>query len=178
MRLGLPSCVALSCICAVSVSTLARANADIVDQAFQVFYDNCLNPHLMKTDLEAQLTDGIRVDFYDLKPFSARTITPVTGRAATPDTDRRCEVAFDADLGGKAAELAADALLNERIMTQTPLPTTHTNAGLHGTTLLAARKLNPNRIAVVHTGTRPSDTGIETFLMVERLTPEASSRHK
>ena len=48
-------------------------------------------------------------------------------------------------------------------------------ARLSGTSLLGARRLNPRRVAVVHTGTRPGPNGIETFLNVERLTDAASS---
>lgn len=171
-------CVSLAYICAVPASAQANTGAALADQAFQAFSDNCLNPRLVQTDLDGLQHQGIKVDFYDLKPFSAPEITPVTGRVATAGTDRRCEVAFEADLGADAAKVAVKALTSERIFTETPLPDTHQNAALAGTTLLAARKLNPNRIAVVHTGTRPSGNGIETFLMVERLTPQASARHK
>ena len=178
MRLSLSLSGAMICLSVLSAPMQASAGTDIAAQAFQAFYDNCLNPRLVRSDLDGLTDQGIKVDFYDLNPFSAPAITPATGRAATPNTDRRCEIAFDAELGADAADVAVEALQNERIMTQTPLPLTHTNAGLPGTTLLAARKLNPKRIAVVHTGTRPSDSGIETFLMVERLTPEASLRHQ
>ena len=39
------------------------------------------------------------------------------------------------------------------------------------TTLLAARKLNPRRTAIVHVGTRQTPKGTETFMLVERLVP-------
>lgn len=139
------------------------------------FADNCFSPHLTAAKAEALRAPGIRVEFYDLRPFSAPEPTPVTGRAATNGTDRRCEVAFDGDHGAKAVETAVAALAKEGIKAETPVPVTHADAALPGTTLLAARKLNPKRIAIVHTGTRPGPSGVETFLMVERLTPEASA---
>jgi hypothetical protein len=40
-----------------------------------------------------------------------------------------------------------------------------------GTEFVAARYLNPNRIAVVQVGTRLGPNGIETFINVERLQP-------
>ncbi|WP_254796861.1 hypothetical protein [Sulfitobacter albidus] len=40
-----------------------------------------------------------------------------------------------------------------------------------GTTFIAARQLNPKRIAVVQVGTRPGPNGTETFVSVERLDP-------
>ena len=125
---------------------------------------------------ETLAAPGVRVDFYDLKPFSSAAPSPVTGRAATPGTDRRCEIAFDGDHGTLAADAAVQGLTTEGVATDAALPTTHTDAGLSGTTLLAARFLNPKRIAVVHTGTRPGPNGVETFLLVERLTPLASTQ--
>ena len=55
--------------------------------------------------------------------------------------------------------------------TEAPLPDRY--RATEGTELLAARQLNPRRIAVVHAGTRPGSTGIETFVFVERLMPVA-----
>jgi hypothetical protein len=141
------------------------------------FADNCFSPFMTAARAaETLVAPGVRVDFYDLNPFSSADPSPVTGRAATPGTDRRCEVAFDGDHGTLAAQAAVTGLTTEGIETDAPLPTTHSNAGVPGTTLLAARFLNPKRIAVVHTGTRPGPNGVETFLLVERLTPEASTQ--
>ncbi|WGH80088.1 succinyl-CoA synthetase subunit beta [Jannaschia ovalis] len=116
---------------------------------------------------------GARVDFYDLNPGFAAAPTPATTQV-TPGTDRRCELAFDGDRGGDAAQAAAAGLSAEGIDADARLPPTHADAALPGTTLLAARALNPRRLAVVHTGTRPGPNGTETFLNVERLTPDAS----
>ena len=150
-----------------------------VSQGFETFAEHCFSPHLTWAILaqeEKAVANGVRFDFYDLMPFSAAKATPVTGRPATDGTDRRCEVSFDTDAATQAVTVAIDALSREGIRVEAPLPTTHADAALPGTTLLAARKLNPKRIAIVHTGTRPGVNGIETFLMVERLTPEASAR--
>lgn len=167
-----PSCTA-ALFCAVVSPVWATETADL---AFEAFKESCFNPHLTATTATQRLAQpGTRVQFYDLNPFSASAPSPVTGRAATPGTDRRCEVAFDGDFGAEAATTAVEALEAERILNDTPLPVTHTNAHLPGTTLLAARNLNPKRIAIVHTGTRPGPNGAETFLLVERLTPEASA---
>jgi len=137
------------------------------------FATNCFSPLLTMVRVEAHIAStGARVDFYDLNPFS--DVAPTPGTNVTPGTDRRCEVSFDGDYGNDAAEVAVNALTAERILTDAPLPATHADAALPGTTLLGARALNPNRVAVVHTGTRPGPNGVETFLSVERLTPDAS----
>ncbi|NNL18663.1 MAG: hypothetical protein HKP37_07990, partial [Boseongicola sp.] len=76
------------------------------------------------------------------------------------------------DYGVRAAEAAMTALAQEGILTEADLPQTHEGAATDGTALLAARQLNPRRIAVVHVGTRPGPDGIETFMNVERLRPQ------
>lgn len=142
------------------------------EAALSAFAANCLSPHLTAdAALDRIGRTGARFDFYDLRPFSNVPQSPAATRA-TPGTDRRCEVSFDGDAGAKAAETATQALAAEQITTEAPLPASH--AALPGTTLLAARALNPARVAVVHTGTRPGPNGVETFLSVERLTPDAS----
>ena len=154
----------------LALLTATSATAD----PLTAFAANCLSPHLAADTAAAAFAEpAIRHDFYDLNPFSAHAPSP-PATDVTPGTDRRCEVAFDGDRGAEAARTAARALDAEGIATETPLPATHADARLPGTTLLAARKLNPARIAVVHAGSRPGPNGVETFLSVERLTPEAS----
>ena len=166
----------LAYLCAVSVAT-GGANPDPAWFAPKLFAENCFSPFLTAASAQEKMTlPGVRIDFYDLGPFSNADPSPAKGRAATPGTDRRCEIAFDGDHGTLAADAAVQGLTTEGIATDAPLPTTHTDAGLSGTTLLAARFLNPKRIAVVHTGTRPGPNGVETFLLVERLTPLASTQ--
>ena len=139
--------------------------------ALDAFAANCLSPYLTAETAAARIgKTGARHDFYDLAPFS--DVAPSPGANVTPGTDRRCEVSLDGDLGTEAAQTATQALAAEGITVEAPLPATH--AALPGTTLLAARALNPARVAVVHTGTRPGPNGTETFLSVERLTPDAS----
>jgi hypothetical protein len=144
----------------------------VAADALSAWARHCLSPHL--TAVRAAEVLPARHDFYDLRPFSAAAPSAAT-RTVTPGTDRRCEVSLDGDRGTAAAETAAQALAAEGIVAEVPLPETHGDAALPGTTLLAARALNPGRVAVVHAGTRPGPDGSETFLSVERLTPEASA---
>lgn len=156
---------AASCIMVVATTGMATATP------LSAFAAHCFSPFLT-ADRAAELLPA-RHDFYDLDPFS--DVPPSPGAAVTPGTDRRCEVSFDGDRGAEAAETAIAGLRAEGIADDAPLPATHAGAALPGTTLLAARLLNPARIAVVHTGTRPGPDGVETFLSVERLTREASA---
>lgn len=138
--------------------------------AASAFAAHCFSPYLTAARAqEALASTGARVDFYDLDPFSSADVSPVMGRPATPGTDRRCEVAFDGDHGDMAASAVLAGLAAEGIRTDAPLPDRYQPT--EGTVLLAARALNPQRIAVVHAGTRPGPDGVETFLTVERLTP-------
>ena len=163
-------CGILICILVDGTASPARAADPLT-----LFTSHCLSPRLTeRAAAEAFTVPGTRHDFYDLRPFADVPPSPPTGRAPTPGTDRRCEVAFDGDRGEAAAENAVRALAAEGITTNTPLPATHADGRRPGTTLLAARKLNPARTAVLHAGTRPGPHGVETFLLIERLTPEAS----
>ncbi len=144
----------------------------IAEAASGAFAAHCFSPFLTAARAEEALAmDGVRVEFYDLDPFSDGAPSPVTGRDATIGTDRRCEVAFDGDHAALAASAALAGLEAERIIDEAPLPDRYRPTG--GTELLAARYLNPRRIAVVHVGTRPGPNGAETFLTVERLMPVA-----
>ncbi len=146
------------------------------DAAIKAFTANCFSPFLTaETARSAFESIRARHDFYDLNPVSDVPPSPASF-TATPNTDRRCAVAFNGDRGDIAAQRAIAALEAEGIEKDAPLPFSHENARLPGTTLLAARFLNPGRIAVVHTGTRPGADGPETFLSVERLNPEATRR--
>lgn len=150
----------------------AAAQEAVAQAASAAFAAHCFSPFMTADRADAVLAaSGARVEFYDLDPFSSTAPSPVVGRAATPGTDRRCEVAFDGDFADLAASAAAAGLAMEGIATVAPLPDRYQPTG--GTALLAARYLNPRRIAVVHVGTRPGPAGIETFLMVERLMPIA-----
>lgn len=139
--------------------------------ATQAFADHCFSPLMTAARAgDVLASTGARVDFYDLRPFlQTNPVAEPTGRAATPGTDRRCEVAFDGDHSALAVDAAISGLAAEGILTEAPLPDGFTPT--EGTALLAARALNPNRIAVVHVGTRPGPDGTETFMTVERLTP-------
>jgi hypothetical protein len=149
---------------------LAVADPEVAEAANSAFAAHCFSPFMTAERAEEVLAStGARVDFYDLDPFSNVAPSPVTGRPATQGTDRRCEVSFDGDHGDLAASAAVAGLEMEGIRTEAPLPDRYQPTD--GTVLLAARQLNPRRIAVVHVGTRPGPNGVETFLMVERLTP-------
>lgn len=150
----------------------ARSPATDATGGMTLFGDNCFSPFM--TAAKARRTfnlANLRYDFYDLDPFSDVAPSPATADV-TPGTDRRCEVAFNGDYGARAAEAAVVALIAEGILTPADLPDTHVDARMSGTTLLAARQLNPTRLAVVHVGTRPGPDGIETFMTVERLRPQ------
>lgn len=162
--------VALALSAARAEAAEHDAESAVADQAMASFAAHCFSPFLTaETAAERLAAPGVRVAFYDLRPFSDVAISPVVGRAATPGTDRRCEVAFDGAHGVAAAAVAVAALDAEGITDPAPLP--EGQVALPGTELLAARFLNPARIAVVHVGDRPGPAGVETFLTVERMAP-------
>lgn len=147
---------------------LAGGEAGTARAAMALFAENCFSPFL--TAEKARRTfalSGITYDFYDLDPFSSADPSPATGTDVTPGTDRRCEIAFSGDYAQSAAQAAADGLAQEGI--ETPAPTPDSYQASEGTTLLAARRLNPRRVAVVEVGTRPSGGRVETYMRVERL---------
>ena len=134
-----------------------------------LFAQNCFSPFMTAGKAGKTFAlSGTTYDFYDLAPFSSAAPSPAT-RPITPGTDRRCEIAFPGNHAEKAATAAAEALQNEGITTPAPLPAAY--ATTQTTTLLAARKLNPRRTAIVHVGTREGAQGTETFMLVERLVP-------
>lgn len=150
----------------------ATADDSTAERAMGAFSDNCFSPFMTAARASKLFaSNDVRVDFYDLDPFSKADVSKATGRV-TPGTDRRCEVAFEGDHAGVAADVAVAALTREGILTEAALQSTHSGARTSGTALLAARQLNPRRIAVVHVGTRPGPNGIETFMNVERLRPQ------
>ena len=164
---------ALAAVIAIGVCSPASALSPATDarSGIDAFAANCFSP-LMTAEKarDAFGTANLRYDFYDLDPFSDVARSPVTGRAATEGTDRRCEVSFNLDFAEQAAQTTADALASEGIKTPADLPEMYRET--EGTVLLAARHLNPRRIAVVHVGTRMGPDGIiETFMNVERLLP-------
>ncbi len=156
---------------AVLATTRVQAgDADVATLASAAFAEHCFSPYMTAARADDVLAPpGARVDFYDLDPFSDAAPSPVSGRAATIGTDRRCEVAFDGSFADMAASAAIAGLEMEGIDTEAPLPDRYQPTD--GTTLLAARQLNPRRIAVVHVGIRPGPNGVETFMVVERLMP-------
>ncbi len=169
-RLGTAAFAAVVTIGAASAG--ARSPETDARGAMSAFANNCFSPFM--TAAKAGRAFGLanlRHDFYDLEPFSDVAASPAMG-SVTPGTDRRCEVAFNGDYGARAVEIAITALAQEGILRDAPLPETHSTARTTGTALLAARQLNPTRVAVVHVGTRPGPAGIETFMTVERLRPQ------
>ena len=154
----------------ISTSGQARSPETDVQLAQDAFVTNCFSPFMTAAKAAKVLNlANARYDFYDLDPFSNVAPSPVTGRAATPGTDRRCEIAVDGDHRKPFAMAATARLQAEGITTPAPVPATHTATS--ETELLAARQLNPKRIAVVHVGLRPGPNGPETFVYVERLEP-------
>ncbi|MEM6940366.1 MAG: succinyl-CoA synthetase subunit beta [Pseudomonadota bacterium] len=134
-----------------------------------LFAEHCFSPVLTaKKARKAFALSGMTYNFYDLDPFSKVAPSPAM-TTVTPGTDRRCEVSFAGDHAKSAAEAAMSALAHEMIFTPAALPANFTPT--ETTTLLAARKLNPRRVAVVHVGTREGARGVETFMSVHRLLP-------
>lgn len=174
---GLKSCgrglAAALLLAGLAMPVAAQTNdqaTGIAQAASQAFAANCFSPFMTAGRARQVLArTGARVEFYDLDPFSNAAPSPVTGRAATIGTDRRCEVAFDGDHAELAVSAAVAGLQMEGIDDVAPVPDRYQMTP--GTALLGARFLNPRRIAVVHVGTRPGPNGIETFLFVERMTP-------
>lgn len=157
-----------------SVSTAAASARDAkgtARAAMTVFADNCFSPFMtaMRAERAFAIT-GVSYDFYDLDPFSSATPSPALGRAITAGTDRRCEISFVGAFGPQAADVAIAALVVEGLHTTADVPAQFILT--KSTSLLAARRLNPTRVAVVHVGTRTGTQGIETFMLVERLLPE------
>ena len=173
MRLAKKQSIVAMSLCSVMLSgasTGAQVTENVARHGVHVFASHCFSPFMTGAKAAAIFdADALRYDFYDLDPFSSAAPSPVTGRAATQGTDRRCEIAFDGDFRQQAATATINALKAEGILTKADLPSTHTE--IEGTQLLAARHLNPKRIAVVHVGLRPGPNGDETFLLVERLVP-------
>jgi hypothetical protein len=135
----------------------------------EAFAAHCFSPFLTAETAAECLAPG-RVDFYDLRPFSGvNPVSPPMGRPVTPGTDRRCEVAFDGEHVESGMEAIVTGLTQEGILSEATVPADF--PAQSGTAFIAARYLNPNRIAVVQVGTRPGPYGTETFINVERLVP-------
>lgn len=151
--------------------TATLATAQNADAAGAAFAAHCFSPYLTAQKArDALAPSGARHDFYDLRPFSDVPPSPVTGRAKTPGTDRRCEVAFDGAHVDTAQRWVTTGLTREGLSSRTiPVPRSFQQTA--GTKAAAAVQLNPNRIAVTQVGTRPGPNGTETFINVERLTP-------
>ena len=133
------------------------------------FAAHCFSP-LLTAETAAERLAPSRIDFYDLRPFRAGTpVSEPNGRPVTPGTDRRCEVAFDGEHVEAGTHAVRSGLQNEGIVAEAAVPTGFPTQ--NGAEFVAARYLNPNRIAVVQVGMRPGPDGIETFINVERLEP-------
>lgn len=161
------------CFAALSTTAVQAKNAhSIANAAMTLFADNCFSPFMTANKAETLFTvAGVSYDFYDLDPFSSAPPSPAQGRDVTQGTDRRCEIRFDGSYGPEAMQTAIAALKAEGIRTPGDVPAYFTRTKT--TYLLAARRLNLRRVAVVHVGTREGPAGIETFMLVERLLPEA-----
>ena len=145
----------------------ARSPQTDATSGITAFTQHCFSPFLTaEKAAKAFNYPNIRYDFYDLDPFTSAAPTPAK-TSATPGTDRRCEVSFESDFTTEATGPVVAKLVSEGITTPADVPTTH--AETPGTAFLAARRLNPEKIAIVHIGTRQGPNGLETYLNVERL---------
>ncbi len=154
--------------CTAIMPVLGAGQSHASDAAMSAFAENCFRPTMTAARAESRLgNDGARYDFYDLDPFTSAAPSPATVRAATPGTDRRCEVSFDGAETDAAIAAVAAGLEAERIRTPADVPANFEQ--IPGAAFIGARRLNPRKIAVVQVGTRPGPNGTETYLNVERL---------
>ncbi|MGR3484487.1 MAG: succinyl-CoA synthetase subunit beta [Paracoccaceae bacterium] len=137
--------------------------------ATRAFADHCFSPYMTAERAAEVLAPHGRVDFFDARPFSSAEPSSTGGRPPLPGTDRRCEIAFDGDRVALAVDMAMAGLRAEGIDDDAPVPDLFARGP--GTALLAARFLNPARVAVVEVGTRPGPVGIETYMTVTRMEP-------
>jgi len=158
-------------LCLTAALAAGGAVAQDADAVGRAFADHCFTPRLTaETAVQRLGPSGARIEFYDLRPFSAVPPSPVTGRAATKGTDRRCEVAFDGAQPAKARQWLEKGLEKEGLLHKTAqVPKAFPRQ--EGVSTIAAAQLNPNRIAVVQIGVRSNSRGDETYLNVERLIP-------
>lgn len=173
----LPSCAAFVLCSAIGAGAAQAGGPKATARAaMDLFAAHCFSPFLT-SDKAAKVfaLSGAAYDFYDIDPFSNAAPSPATGSSVTPGTDRRCEISFAGNYAAQAAETALAALDAEGIDKPARTPRSYTVD--EGTTLLAARALNPSRVAVVHVGTRKGTHGLETFMQVERLTRPLSREH-
>ncbi|MDD9921563.1 MAG: succinyl-CoA synthetase subunit beta [Boseongicola sp.] len=163
-------CIASAVVFTTVVVANARSPQTDADSAIAAFSANCFSPRLSRSKAnEVFGLANVRYDFYDLDPFTSAAPTPASVRPATPGTDRRCEVSFAGDHTEIAVGAVTSQLELEGLREVVDLPGSHESLRTSSTALLAARRLNHLKIAVVHVGTRPFENGIETFLNVERL---------
>lgn len=164
---------ALTVICLTAFpaagSAMAQGQSEAVAKAFA---ENCFNPRLTAQTAQAQLgPSGARIDFYDLRPAFGGPSSKPTGRARTPNTDRRCEVASDGYHFAVAERWVNIGLRREKLATKTTrVPPSF--PAQDGTTSISAVRLNARRVAIVQIGLRKGPNGDETFINVERLAPE------
>ncbi len=160
----------VACLSLLSGTAVAGGAQDTARAAMDLFAKHCFSPFMTAEKARTIFgPSGTSYDFYDLDPFSSADPSPATGRTVTPGTDRRCEISFAGDYADTAAQTATAALAAEGITEPGTVPSIFVKDS--DTTLLAARKLNPARTAVVQVGTRDTGQGTETFMLVERLTP-------
>lgn len=169
------ACATTLCLTAFSAAGGAVAAQDAASVG-KAFADHCFSPHLTAETAQTNMApSGARIDFYDLRPFSAPAVSPVTGHAQTPGTDRRCEVAFDGSNTTAATRWLKTGLKQEGLLHKKANVPADFNRQV-GVIFIAASQLNPNRIAVVQVGVRGTADTPETFINVERLTPLDEAR--
>lgn len=158
-------------LCLAGLGAWPAAAAQDAEAVGRAFAQHCFSPYMTaQTAQDALSPSGARIDFYDLRPFSSAAPSSVTGRAATPGTDRRCEVAFDGTALETADHWVITGLTQERLLArQIDVPADFPLSP--NTTKAAAVQLNPNRIAVTQIGTRLGPNGVETYMNVERMIP-------
>ncbi len=153
-------------ICLGVGAALIATTATAREPAITAFTAACFNKGFTQQRITQTMERAIGGPLsFDLT-FWDKTLAPAPG---TSDfQERRCEVAF----AGNHTKSAIDAL-REKMATppifghKIPLPATH-SAKL-GTALIEGRELLRGRMAVIQVGTRSTQTGIETYIIVDRL---------
>ena len=153
-------CAALSAVC------FSPSTPDAREPAITAFTDACFNKSYTQQRITQTMERAIDGPLSFNLTFWDKTLAPA------PDTsdfqERHCEVAF----AGDHTKIAINAL-REKMATPPifghiiPLPATH--SAKSGTELIEGRELLRGRMAVIKVGTRPTQTGIKTYIIVDRL---------
>lgn len=165
------SLTAATCTCMTLPAAAPAMASSIADQAIASFNAVCFKAGqtAQQARKRMQTRDGTplpyRLTFWD------KTLEPAPGTPA--QLDRHCEVSFSGDHRPKAISALKKQMTTPPVFGfSIDLPETHRRTS--ETAFIEGRELLRGRVAVVQVGLRSYDGGMETFMNVERLTPEVS----